>query len=117
MLLAGFKRGDLGALRGSCHTNLISEPNLDRRTAASLGSLTDRNFMVVERGSLARCSQSTAIYTGEIPGAHRIQHSICVHITATNAAQDNAHSRAANPIDRFFILSPPMYSTCRQFIA
>lgn len=85
-LLAGFQRSHLGVLRWGCETNLVSEPNLDKRTAALLGNLTDRSFLVVEGGSLAPCSRSTAIYAGENPTTHKIQHSIHIHISATNAA-------------------------------
>jgi hypothetical protein len=45
-LLAGFKRADLKDLNGY-RTLLISEPNLDNRTAALLGNLTNRDFMLV----------------------------------------------------------------------
>jgi hypothetical protein len=74
VLLAGLKRGDLGVLRWACQTNLVWEPNLDKRTSALVSSLTVRNCMVVERGSLTSCSKSTAIYAGEVPTIHKIQH-------------------------------------------
>ena len=41
----------------------------------------------MDRGHLRRYSKSTAIYAGEIATAYKIQHSIHIHITATNAAQ------------------------------
>ena len=85
-LLAGFQRSHLGVLRWGCGTNLVSEPNLDKRTAALLSSLTDRRFLVVEGGSLTHCSKSTAIYAGENPTTHKIQHSIHIHISTTSAA-------------------------------
>jgi hypothetical protein len=85
-LLAGFRRCDLGGLRGGYETNLISEPNLNKRTANFLSSLTDRRFFVVEGGLLTRYSKSTAIYAGENPEPHRIQNSIHIHIAPTNAA-------------------------------
>jgi hypothetical protein len=50
VLLAGFRRRDLGVLRGGYTTNLVSEPNLDKQAANFLGSLTDRRFQVVEGG-------------------------------------------------------------------
>jgi hypothetical protein len=59
---------------------LVSEPNLDERTANLLSNLTDRNFSVVEGRSLTRYSKSTAIYAGENPGTHKIQNSIHIHI-------------------------------------
>ena len=85
-LLSGFRRSHLGVLHWGCKTNLISEPNLDRRTAGLLGNLTDKNFMVVERCSLISCAKSTAIYAGENPETHKIQNSIHMHMTPTNAA-------------------------------
>lgn len=85
-LLSGFRRADLSALQCVCKTNLVSEPNLDKRTAALLGDLTDRNFMVVDRGWLTCYSKSTAIYAGENPETPRIENSIHVHITQTNSA-------------------------------
>ena len=83
-MLAGFRRSDLGVLRGGYETNLVSEPNLDKRTANFLSSLTDRRFLVVEGGSLTRYSKSTAIYTGENPETHKIQNSIHIHIAPSN---------------------------------
>jgi hypothetical protein len=85
-LLAGIRRSDLRVLRWGCQTNLVSEPNLDKRTAALLSSMTDRNCLVVDGHSLTSYSKSTAIYAGENPATHKIQHSIHIHITAANAA-------------------------------
>jgi hypothetical protein len=99
-LLAGFKRADLGVLRRACETNLVWEPNLDKRTAALLSSLTVRECLVVEGGSLTSCSRSTAIYAGEIPAIHKIEHSICVHITATNAPLLAAPQHLEETIER-----------------
>jgi hypothetical protein len=67
-LLAGFRRADLECLR-FCWTLLISEPNVNNRTAALLGDLTNRGFSFA-------CSW--AIYIGEDPAIKRIQHSICI---------------------------------------
>jgi len=75
------RRSDLGVLHWECQTNLVSEPNLDKRTANLLSNLTDRNFSVVEGRSLTRYSKSTAIYDGENPGTHKILNSI--HIRGT----------------------------------
>jgi hypothetical protein len=86
-LLAGFRRSHLGVLNWGCQTNLVSEPNLDKRTADLLSNLTDRSFSVVECGHLMRYSKSTAIYAGENPATHKIQNSIHIHITPSNAAQ------------------------------
>jgi hypothetical protein len=79
-LLAGFKRGDLKTLTGH-RTLLISEPNLDNRTAALLGNLTNRDFMLVEQGSYLCCASSKAIYIGEDPTIKRIQHSLYINAT------------------------------------
>jgi hypothetical protein len=84
-LLSGFRRSHLGVLQRVCKTNLVSEPNLDKRTAALLSNLTDRNFVAVERGSLISCAKSTAIFAGESPETHKIQNSIHIHIAPTNA--------------------------------
>jgi hypothetical protein len=65
---------------------LISEPNLDKRTASLLSDLTVRNFLVVDGGSLACYSRSTAINAGENPGTHKVQNSLNIHIPPTNAA-------------------------------
>jgi hypothetical protein len=80
-LLAGFKRADLKDINGY-RTLLISEPNLDNRTAALLGNLTNRGFILLEQGSYLYCSGSRAIYIGEDPAVKRIQHSLCVDVTA-----------------------------------
>lgn len=50
MLLAELRRSDFNALRYGSRTLLISEPNLDKRTAALLGNLTIQDFMIVEEG-------------------------------------------------------------------
>jgi len=84
-LLSGFRRNHLGALHMGCKTNLISDPNLDRRTAGLLGDLTDKNFKVVERYSLISYAKSTAIYAGENPETPKIQNSIHIHLAPTNA--------------------------------
>ena len=76
-LLAGFRRADLKDLNGY-RTLLISEPNLDNRTAALLGNLTNRGFILVEQGSYLYCAGSRAVYIGEDPAIKRIQHSLCI---------------------------------------
>ena len=85
-LMADFKRGDLKDLNFSFHTNLISAPNLDNRTAALLGNLTNPGFMIVEQRSYLRCSASRAIYLGEEVAIKKIQHSIHINIAPTNGA-------------------------------
>jgi len=83
-LLADFRRGDLGQL-SCCRTILISEPNLNKRTANLLSGLTDSSFFAVAGPSLAPRSKSTAIYAGENPETHPIQNSIHIHLTPTSA--------------------------------
>jgi hypothetical protein len=70
-------------LRGGYFTNLVSEPNLDKRTASLLSDLTDRKFLVVDGGSLRCYSRSSAIYAGDIPVTYKIQNSIHVHVSPT----------------------------------
>jgi hypothetical protein len=89
ILLAGFRRGDLKDLRG--FTFLISEPHLDKRTAALLGNLTNRNFLLVEEGSLLDFAASRAIYIGENSAIGKIPHSIHVHATPALAQNAVAH--------------------------
>ena len=84
VLLAGFRRSDLNTL-SRCWTVLISEPNLDKRTAALLSNLTEREFRIVDGGSMSYHSRSTAIYLGENPETHRILNSIHLHLAPTNA--------------------------------
>ena len=79
-LLAGFRRADLKEL-GGYRILLISEPNLDNRTAALLGNLTNRYFTLMEDGYPLYCAGSRAVYVGEDPAIKRIQHSICVTVT------------------------------------
>jgi hypothetical protein len=76
-LLAAFRRGDLKDLRGG--TFLISEPHLDKRTAALLGNLTNRNYLLVEEGSLIGFAASRAVCIGEDSAIGKIPHSIHVH--------------------------------------
>jgi hypothetical protein len=79
-LLAGFRRSDLGEFRGY-RTLLISEPNLDNHTAALLGNLTNRDFIIIEQGYDLHCAGSRAIYLGEDIPIKRIQHSIYIDVT------------------------------------
>jgi hypothetical protein len=85
VLLTGFQRSDLIALSRKINTLLISEPNLDKRTAALLGDLTNRGFAIVDEGFLVGCVGSRAINIGEDPAIRRIQHAIYVNITPTDA--------------------------------
>ena len=79
-LLAGFRRSDLKELRGY-RTLLISEQNLDNRSAALLGNLTNRHFILIEQGYDLHCAGSRAIYLGEDPAIKRIQHSLYIDVT------------------------------------
>jgi hypothetical protein len=99
-LLSGFRRSHLAALRCGCKTSLVSEPNLDKRTAALLSNLTDRNFMVAERGLLISCAKSIALYAGENPGTYKIENSIQIHIAPTNAAPPDRPQWLHKMIDR-----------------
>jgi hypothetical protein len=84
-LLSGFQRSHLGVLQRVCKTNLVWEPNLDKRTATLLSNMTDRNFVVVEHGSLISCARATAIYAGANPETHPIENAIRIHIAPTIA--------------------------------
>jgi hypothetical protein len=80
VLLAGFRRGDLKYV--SCRTLLIAETNMTSRTAALLGSLTNRGFIIVEQGSYLHCHSSKAIYIGgDDPPIKRIQNAIYIDVT------------------------------------
>jgi hypothetical protein len=80
VLLAGFRRGDLKYV--SCRTLLIAETNMTSRTAALLGSLTNRGFIIVEQGSYLRGHSSKAIYIGgDDPPIKRIQNAIYIDVT------------------------------------
>jgi len=84
-LVAEFKKGDLKDLNFSFNTVLISAPNLDIRTAALLGNLTNPGFILVDQRTYIRSNASRAIYIGEDQAIKRIQHSIEINITPTNA--------------------------------
>jgi hypothetical protein len=79
-LLAGFKRADLRELWGY-RTLLIAEPYLDNRTAALLGNLTNRDFILVDQGNYLHGAGSRAIYIGEEIKIKRIQHSVYIDVT------------------------------------
>jgi hypothetical protein len=87
ILLAGFKRGNLKDL-SRYRTLLISEQNLDARTAALLGNLTNRGFALIEQGSYLYCATSKAVYIGEDPATKRIQHFISIDATVPARAAD-----------------------------
>jgi hypothetical protein len=99
VLLAGFQRRHLGALRGG-YTRLVWESNLDKRTADLLSTLTDRRFRVVEGDWLGCYSGSTAIYAGENPRTHNIQNCIHIHISPTNAPPPASHQWLRKMIER-----------------
>jgi hypothetical protein len=79
LLLAGFRRGDLKDVSG--RTLLISEPHLSKQTAALLGNITNRGFMIVEQRSYLYCHSSNAIYVGDDPPIKRIQNAIYIDVT------------------------------------
>jgi hypothetical protein len=79
-VVSGVRRADLGALNWACETYLISEPRLDRKTTALLSSLTDGSCRFASGAYLACYSKPVAIFAGEVPGTHRIQHSVHVHV-------------------------------------
>jgi hypothetical protein len=95
VLLASFKRGDLKHLR-FC-TLLIADPNLDNRTAALLGNLSHRNFLIVEERSLIGCAGSKAVYIGEDSAIRRIQNSLHIHVHATIALDYDAVADRSSP--------------------
>ena len=84
-LLAGIRRSDLKALPAGRHTILVSEPNLNKRTAALLGDLTDSEFLVIEGGSLTYRCNSMAVYAGEDPVTHKMRNSINIHLNPKHA--------------------------------
>jgi hypothetical protein len=88
VLLASFKKGDLKDLHG--YTLLISEPHLDNRTAALLGNLTHRNFLLVEERSFLPSAGSKAVYLGEDSTIKKIQNWIPIHVHATVAIDYDA---------------------------
>jgi hypothetical protein len=55
---------------------------LNNRTAALLGNLTNRGFILVEQGSLVQRVSPKAVYIGEDPTINRIQHSIYINVAA-----------------------------------
>jgi hypothetical protein len=80
ILLAGLKRADLKDIN-RYRTLLISEQNLDARTAALVGNLTNRGFALVDQGYYLYCANSKAVYIGDDPAIKRIQHSIYIDAT------------------------------------
>jgi hypothetical protein len=88
-LVAEFKRGDIKDLNFSFETVLISAPNLNNRTAALLGNMTNRDFMIVDQRSYIYWAGSRAIYIGEEPAIKQIQHSIQINLAPTNAEPPN----------------------------
>jgi hypothetical protein len=91
LLLTGFRRGDLKDV--SCRTLLIFETNLSNQTAALLGTLTNRGFVIVEQRSYLNCAGSKAVYIGEDPTSRRIQNAIYIDVTpALNAVTQIRHA-------------------------
>lgn len=84
-LVAEFKKGDLKDLNFTFNTVLISAPNLDNRTAALLGNLTNPGFILVDQRTYIQSNALRAIYIGEDQAIKPIQHSIQVNISPRNA--------------------------------
>jgi hypothetical protein len=83
-LLAGLQRSHLDKLF-AFETLLVFEPNLQRRTADLLSGLTDKQLVVVNGHYWGHYAKSMAIYGGENPDIPKIQNSIHIHMTPTNA--------------------------------
>jgi hypothetical protein len=60
---------------------LISEPNLDSRTAALLGTLTIRGFNMPMGGAYLQFSGAKAVYVGENPPVVPILHSVHINVS------------------------------------
>ena len=84
VLVAGFSRSHLSVIYGRL-TLLISEPNLDKKTATLLSGLTDTNYLVLGAGRLRGLGGPIGIYAGEDPETHDILNSIHIHLTAAKA--------------------------------
>ena len=95
-LLADFRRGDLKNLRGG---TLLISANLDNRSVALLGNLTNRRFLLVEGRDVLGCAGSTAIYLGEDSPIKKIPHSIHIHAAPALAHGALAHRPAQKKID------------------
>lgn len=99
VLLPEFSKADLRAISGY-QTLLISEPNLNNRTAALLGNLTNRGFIMVQQGSYVHGAWPKAVYIGEDPTINRIQHSIYINVAAPpNAVPLIRHQGMQQTID------------------
>jgi hypothetical protein len=83
-LVAGLERSHLDKLFGY-ETLLVIESNFRRRTADLLSSLTDKDVVVVNGLYGGHYAKSIAIYAGENPDIPKIQNSIHIHMTPTNA--------------------------------
>jgi len=97
-LLAEFRRSDLHQLHPSS-TLLVSEPNLNKRTANLISGMTDKEFSVAVRDG-GRYSRSIAIYAGENPETHQIRNAIHIHIAPTNEALPDPPPRLEKMIKR-----------------
>ena len=96
LLLAGVQRSCIKSIvHGS--TLLISEPNLDSRTAVLLGNLTNRGFSLVEGRSWTPCAVSVAISIGENSIVREIQNSIWIDVAAPPTTKPR---RSAMPVEQ-----------------
>ncbi|WP_109487988.1 hypothetical protein [Occallatibacter savannae] len=83
VLVPGFRRGDLEALR-CCMTFLILEPSLSRRTADLLSALTEPSSRVVAGSSFLYCSRAIAVYAGEDPETPEIWNCLHIHMSRSS---------------------------------
>ncbi|HET6178087.1 MAG TPA: hypothetical protein VFE61_14205 [Candidatus Sulfotelmatobacter sp.] len=86
VLMAAFRSSDLKVVNFNFRTLLISQPNMNDQTAALLGNLTNRDFMMVEQGSYRFSAGSRAIYIGEDPTIKKIQNAIYINVAAPSSA-------------------------------
>jgi hypothetical protein len=85
MLMAAFRSSDLKVVSFNFRTLLISQPNMNNQTAALLGNLTNRDFMIVEQGHYHYSAGSRAVYVGEDPAIKRIQHALYINVAASSS--------------------------------
>lgn len=85
VLMAAFRSSDLKVVNFNFRTLLISQPDMNNQTAALLGNLTNRDFMMVEQGSYRYCAGSRAIYIGEHPAIKKIQNAVYIHVAAPSS--------------------------------
>jgi hypothetical protein len=85
-LMAAFRSSDLKVVNFNFRTLLISQPNMNDQTAALLGNLTNRDFMMVEEGYYRYSAGSRSVYVGENPTIKKIQNAIYINVAAPSCA-------------------------------